>query len=208
VAVLLVAAIAALAVVVLNRDDDSGGSSNSRIHFEREREQQRRQQLGGLGRLLQVRLGRPRIRLRHRGPAHPFEASYDEVNDVFRRMQQVADGQSDAIEPDEARTKLSEVISNRDSLRRDAANLTASSSLAREVRADLVAAFDAALVNDREIETCLNTGTAVGPGELFSDCLSSTSTSSDAASRAKDSFRDSYNRLRSSLDLAPVNPTF
>jgi hypothetical protein len=73
-------------------------------------------------------------------------------------MQQVADGQSDAIEPDEARTKLSEVISNRDSLRRDAANLTASSSLAREVRADLVAAFDAALVNDREIETCLSTG--------------------------------------------------
>jgi hypothetical protein len=71
-----------------------------------------------------------------------------------------------------------------------------------------VAAFDASLVNDRDIESCIAAGVATGAGELFSHCLSSTSSSSDTASRAKDTFRASYNRLRQSLGLASVSPTF
>jgi hypothetical protein len=100
------------------------------------------------------------------------------------------------------------VVANREQLKTEAEQLAAESDLAKEVRSDLVAAFDASIVNDRDIESCIETGVATGAGELFSTCLSSTSSSSDAATNAKNTFRSSYNRLRESLGMAEVNPTF
>jgi hypothetical protein len=208
-AVVLVAAVAALAVVALNKDDSSGSSSGSSASG------------SGSSSGSTSDSGSSDSGGSEKGSSadHTFvsqtedllgrsKASYDEVNDVFQRMQKVANGNSDAIEPDEARSKLSEVITNRESLKNDAGSLAAATSLAREVRSDLVAAFDASLVNDRAIETCLKTGESTGPGQLFSDCLSSTSSSSDTATRAKDTFRNSYNRLRDSIGLGSVNPSF
>jgi serine/threonine-protein kinase len=207
-AVILIAAVAALAVVALNKD--SGGSSGSSSSSSNSGSKSSNNSGGSSGSSSDEKgndsdrtfvsqtddlLGRSK-------------SSYDEVNDVFRRMQEVADGNSDAIEPSEARSKLGDVISNRTSLKSDASSLPVATSTAREVRSDLVAAFDASLVNDRDIENCLETGESAGPGELFSNCLSSTSSSSDAATNAKSTFKDSYNRLRGSIGLGSVNPTF
>src|SRR4051795_13108233 len=186
-AVLLVAGVVALAVVALNKDDGSGGSSGSSASSSGSSGSSSSDDSSSSGSTSSEKgsdadqtfvsqtedlLGRSK-------------SSYDEVNDVFTRMQQVADGNSDAIEPDEARSKLSEVISNREKLKDDAGSLSAATSSAREVRSDLGAAFDAALVNDRDIENCIDTGVATGAGELFSKCLSSTSSSSDTATNAK-----------------------
>ncbi|MFL5867825.1 MAG: serine/threonine-protein kinase [Thermoleophilaceae bacterium] len=208
-AIVLVAAVAALAVVALTGNDNSGGGS-SKSSSGSSKSSGSGSSSGGSS-----SSGASKGSSADRTFATKTDdllarskSSYDEVNDVFRRMQEVADGQSDAIEPNEAKSKLNDVIDNRTSLKAEASSLPASSSLAREVRSDLVAAFDASLVNDKDIETCIATGQATGPGELFSNCLSSTSSSSDAATNAKSTFKDSYNRLRGTLGLASVNPTF
>jgi hypothetical protein len=200
--VLLVAAVVALAVVALSGDDtaskSSGGGASSGG----------RSGAGSSGGSEKGSSADSTFVSSTEDLLTRSKPAYDEVNDVFTRMQEVAGGQSDAIEPDEARTKLAEVITNRGSLRNKAAALTASSDLAREVRSDLVSAFDSALVDDRAIENCLKTGEATGPGKLFKSCLSSTRTASQTATNAKTTFRESYNRLRKSLGLAAVNPAF
>jgi serine/threonine protein kinase len=209
-AILLVCAAAAVAVVALSGNDKSGGSSGSSANSSSGSGGSSSAGGGssGSGSSSQTSSADRTFVSKTDDLLARSKPSYDEVNDVFRRMQEVAGGQSDAIEPDEATSKLGDVVSNRQSLKSEAGSLPASSSLAREVRSDLVAAFDASLVNDKDIENCIATGEATGAGQLFSDCLNSTSSSSDAATNAKNTFKDSYNRLRTSLGLASVSPTF
>jgi serine/threonine protein kinase len=204
-AILLVAAVAALAVVALSGNDKSSSSSKSSSASGSSSGGSSSSSSGGSS---QGSSADRTFVSKTDDLLARSKSSYDEVNDVFRRMQEVADGQSDAILPDEAKSKLGDVVANRESLKSDAGSLPASSSVATEVRSDLVAAFDASLVNDKDIENCIATGQATGAGQLFSDCLSSTSASSDAATNAKNTFKDSYNRLRTSLGLASVNPSF
>jgi serine/threonine protein kinase len=206
-AVLLVAAVAALAVVALTGNDKSGGSSASSGSSSSGKGSSSSGGSSSGGSSQGSSADRTFVSKTDDLLARS-KPSYDEINDVFRRMQDVANGQSDAIEPDEAKSKLSEVITNRESLKSQAAALPASSGKATESRSDLVAAFEASLVNDKAIQSCIETGQATGTGQLFSDCLQSTSSSSDAATEAKDTFKASYNRLRESLGLADVNPTF
>jgi hypothetical protein len=196
-ATLFVIAVAALAVVALRGGDESGSASK-----------QTAQPTGGGGGTSAKREAEDKAFLADVDDLiEESQPSYDKVNDVFQRMQRVADGDVGAITPAEARSQLSSVVANRTSLRQAAIDLDAQNALGREVKEDLSAAFAASLQNDREIENCIETGTASGPGELFSACLSSTASSSQEATRAKDRFRDSYNRLRRRLGLAKANPT-
>jgi Protein kinase domain len=197
-ATLLVIAVAALAVVAL-RGGDEGASSSMEAS----------KTTGGGGGTTSKQQAQDKAFLADVDDLlKESQPSYDKVNDVFQRMQQVADGDVGAITPAEARSQLSSIVANRTSLRQAAIDLDAKNALGREVKEDLAEAFGASLQNDREIENCIEAGTASGPGELFSDCLSSTASSSQSATEAKDRFRDSYNRLRARLGLGKANPTF
>ena len=134
--------------------------------------------------------------------------SYFRINQVAIDMTAAAKDENAGIDLDDVADGLRDVISNRNDLAVAARSLDAPTALAKRVRTRLGAAFDRSVENDREIQTCLIRASSGHVANVNADCLASTQESSRAAGKAKDRFRASYNRLRSSLGLGASDPSF
>jgi hypothetical protein len=133
--------------------------------------------------------------------------SKSEISSLFTRMQQTVNGDPE-ITLAEATSGLSDVIANRSGLAGAARALSAPTGQATKVRALLATAFDDSLTDDRAIQDCLTQAQDVGLPDLFSSCLSSTAAQSDAASAAKQTFRDAYNKLRAKVGMSQISTDF
>jgi hypothetical protein len=80
--------------------------------------------------------------------------------------------------------------------------------LARSVSAALQAAFAASLANDRDIAKCLNEANYGTVALIFRSCLSSSGSSSDAATAAKQQFLSLYNQLRQNIGEPSTTQSF
>jgi hypothetical protein len=72
----------------------------------------------------------------------------------------------------------------------------------------LVAAFNASLQNDNDLDNCRNQANDGNTAYIFQGCLNASSSDSNAATSAKQTFLSAYNQLRASIGQPAVNPQF
>jgi hypothetical protein len=134
--------------------------------------------------------------------------AFQQINELFGQLQTAASGGSPDISLAQAEATISNVISNRNSLAAAAGALTAPTPLAVSVRDALVAAYDASLTDDQDIETCLNQDNNGTVALIFQDCLTSTASDNDAATAAKQHFWTLYNQLRAQIGQPQTTQQF
>ncbi len=99
-------------------------------------------------------------------------------------------------------------MANRTSLAAAAQAVNAPTPAASTVRDDLVAAFNASLQDDNDLDTCLNQANTGTDAYIFQGCLDTSSTDSGAATAAKQTFLAAYNQLRTVIGQSPVTMQF
>lgn len=131
-----------------------------------------------------------------------------QINSLFGQMQTVAAGGYASITLSQAEATISTVIANRTSLAASARSLSAPTPSAKAAQSALVAALDASLTDDQQIDTCLTQANNGSVAYVFQSCLDASAAASQAATAAKGQFLTSYNSLRRELGLAEVQQTF
>jgi hypothetical protein len=134
--------------------------------------------------------------------------AFVQINKLFGQMQTAASGGTPTITLAQAEATITAVISNRSSIAASARALDAPTPMAATVRADLVAAMDASLTNDRDISTCLNEANTGTVAYIFQSCLSATAADSNAATSAKQRFLADYNALRRQIGQPAISVQF
>jgi hypothetical protein len=131
--------------------------------------------------------------------------AYQQINQLFGQMQTAASGGTPSITLAQAEASITSVVSNRTSLAASARTLGAPTPLAASVRSALVAALDASLTNDQDINNCLNQANSGTVAIIFQGCLSATAANSNAATAAKQHFFTLYDQLRAEIGLPPAS---
>jgi hypothetical protein len=134
--------------------------------------------------------------------------SFQQLNAFYQQLATAAAGGYATITLAQAEQQISGIVANRTSLAASAQSLSAPTALARKVRADLVAAFNASLKDDNDLATCLNQANTGSEAFIFQSCLDASAADSAAATTAKQTFRSAYNRLRAGIGQPPVNIQF
>ena len=83
-------------------------------------------------------------------------SSFQSVNSFYQQLQAAAQGNGATITLAQAEQQISTIVANRTSLAAAAQAVNAPTPAASTVRDDLVAAFNASLRNDNDLDTCLN----------------------------------------------------
>ena len=135
-------------------------------------------------------------------------ASFQEVNTFYANMKHIIDGYGQDYPLNVAESQISSIISNRESLRSQASNLNAATPGSEKVKALLVAAYDASLVNDQGLSDCLYQENYGYVAYIYRSCINSTVSQSSAASAAKQTFKDAYNQFRTSIGQPPIDISF
>ena len=135
-------------------------------------------------------------------------ASFQNVNAFYQQLQTVAQGGYAAMTLAQAEQQISGIVANRTSLAAAAQAISAPTPPASAVRDDLVAAFNASLQNDNDLANCLNQANDGTTAFIFQGCLSASTSDSNAATAAKQTFLSAYNQLRASIGQPAVNPQF
>ena len=136
------------------------------------------------------------------------EPAYLQINQLFGQLAIAASGGVPTITLSQAEATINAVIANRSALAASARALDAPAPLAASARRALIAAMDASLANDQDINTCLNQANTGTVAFIFQSCLTSTAPDSQAATAAKQHFLTAYNRLRRSIGLPPTRQQF
>ncbi len=135
-------------------------------------------------------------------------SSFQSVNSFYQQLSAAAQGYGATISLAQAEQQISTIVANRTSLAAGAQAVTAPTPGAGTVRDDLVAAFNASLRNDNDLDTCLNQANTGTDAYIFQGCLNASATDSDAATAAKQSFLSVYNQLRTRIGQSSVNLQF
>ena len=135
-------------------------------------------------------------------------SSFQSVNSFYQQLEAAAQGNGATITLAQAEQQISTIVANRSSLAAAAQAVNAPTPAASTVRDDLVAAFNASLQNDNDLDTCLNQANDGTDAYIFQGCLNASSTDSDAASAAKQTFLGAYNQLRARIGQSPVSMQF
>jgi hypothetical protein len=134
--------------------------------------------------------------------------SFQQLNAFAQQLATAAAGGYVAMTVAQAEQQISAIVANRTSLAASAQSLTAPTSLAKTVQADLVAAFQASLKDDNDLASCLNQANDGSEAFIFQSCLDASAADSAAATAAKQTFRTAYNRLRARIGQPAVNIAF
>jgi hypothetical protein len=134
--------------------------------------------------------------------------AYNQINQLFNELSSAANGTGTDITVAQAEQTISTVVSNRQSLAASARGLNAPTPAARRVKTALVAAMDASLTDDQQIDNCLNQDNFGDVAFIFQGCLDSTSTASTTANTAKAHFWSVYNGLRHRVGLGQASGSF
>jgi hypothetical protein len=135
-------------------------------------------------------------------------SSFQSVNAFYQQLQSVAQGNGASITLAQAEQQIAGIVANRTALAAAAQALNAPTAATSTVRDDLVAAFNASLRNDNDLDTCLNQANDGTDAYIFQGCLDASAADSGAATAAKQSFLTDYNQLRVRLGQAPVTIQF
>jgi hypothetical protein len=135
-------------------------------------------------------------------------SSFQSVNAFYQQLQSAADGDGATITLAQAEQQIAGIVANRTALAAAAQALNAPTPATGTVRDDLVAAFNASLRNDNDLDTCLNQANDGTDAYIFQGCLDASSSDSGAATAAKQTFLSAYNQLRAGLGQAAVTIQF
>jgi hypothetical protein len=135
-------------------------------------------------------------------------SSFQSVNAFYQQLQSAAQGDGASITLAQAEQQIAEIVANRTALAASAQAVTAPTPAASTVQADLVAAFNASLRDDNDLDTCLNQANDGTDAYIFQGCLDASSSDSGAATAAKRTFLSDYNQLRARLGQSPVTIQF
>ena len=126
-------------------------------------------------------------------------SSFQSVNAFYQQLQSAADGNGASITLAQAEQQIAGIVANRTALAAAAQAINAPTPAASNVRDELVAAFNASLRNDNDLDTCLNQANNGTDAYIFQGCLDASSSDSGAATAAKQTFLNDYNQLRARL---------
>lgn len=135
-------------------------------------------------------------------------SSFQSVNAFYQQLQSAADGNGSTVTLAQAEQQIAGIVANRTALAAAAQALDAPTPATSTVRDELVAAFNASLRNDNDLDTCLNQANDGTDAYIFQGCLDASSSDSAAATAAKQTFLSDYNQLRARLGQAPVTMQF
>jgi hypothetical protein len=135
-------------------------------------------------------------------------ATYQMVNDFYNQLQNVANGGSTYFTLAQAEQQISQIVANRTSLVASASALAATTPEAQNVQQLLVAAFNASLKDDTDLDTCLNQANYGSYAVIFQSCLTNSQADSSAATTAKQAFLQAFNQLRATIGQPPMSPQF
>ena len=135
-------------------------------------------------------------------------SSFQSVNSFYQQLQAAAQGNGATITVAQAEQQISTIVANRTSLAAAAQAVNAPTPDANTVRDDLVAAFNASLQNDNDLDTCLNQANDGTDAYIFQGCLNASATDSGAATAAKQTFLSAYNQLRTRIGQSAINTQF
>ena len=135
-------------------------------------------------------------------------SSFQSVNSFYQQLEAAAQGNGATITLAQAGQQISTIVANRTSLAAAAQAISAPTPAASTVQSDLVAAFNASLRDDSDLDNCLNQANDDGEAFIFQGCLDASSSDNDAATAAKQTFTSAYNQLRASIGQAAVSIQF
>jgi hypothetical protein len=135
-------------------------------------------------------------------------SSFQSVNSFYQQLQSAASGNGASITLAQAEQQISTIVANRTSLAAAAQALSAPTPAATTVRDDLVAAFNASLRNDTDLDNCLNQANNGTDAYIFQGCLNASSADSNTATNAKQTFLSAYNQLRATIRQPAVTMQF
>ena len=135
-------------------------------------------------------------------------SSFQSVNSFYQQLQSAAQGHGATITLAQAEQQISSIVANRTSLAAAAQAINAPTPATSTVRDNLVAAFNASLRNDNDLDTCLNQANNGSNAYIFQGCLNASGPDSAAATAAKQTFLSAYNTVRTRLGQPAVNIQF